>query len=62
MTIRKVVLPHARRGIVTSIILAIARIIGESAPVYLTLGTTDLMPNAGFLSPGSTMATQILTL
>ncbi len=55
----KVVLPNSMQGIVTGTILAIARIIGESAPVYLTLGTAVRMPSEGFLSSGATLTTQI---
>lgn len=61
-TIYKVVLPSATKGIVTAIILTISRIIGESAPVYLTLGTMVKMPHEGLYSPGATMTTQILML
>ncbi|HEX9030960.1 MAG TPA: phosphate ABC transporter permease PstA [Streptosporangiaceae bacterium] len=35
-TVRKVVLPTARAGLATSLILGIARMVGETAPVYLT--------------------------
>ncbi|KAF0851225.1 phosphate ABC transporter permease PstA [Spiroplasma poulsonii] len=61
-TTLKVVLPNAMPGIVTAIILAIGRVIGESAPVYLTLGTAVRLPIAGFMSPGASMTTQILML
>ncbi|AGR41512.1 phosphate ABC transporter permease PstA [Spiroplasma taiwanense] len=55
----KVVIPNATKGLVTGIILAIARIIGESAPVYLTLGTAVRMPGEGFFSSGATLTTEI---
>lgn len=61
-TMLKVVLPNAMPGIITAIILAIGRVIGESAPVYLTLGTAVRLPIAGFMSPGASMTTQILML
>ncbi|QHX36907.1 phosphate ABC transporter permease PstA [Spiroplasma sp. BIUS-1] len=55
----KVVIPNATKGLVTGTILAVARIIGESAPVYLTLGTAVRMPGEGFFSSGATLTTQI---
>ncbi|UZQ29816.1 MAG: phosphate ABC transporter permease PstA [Spiroplasma phoeniceum] len=61
-TTMKVVLPNAMPGIITAIILAIGRVIGESAPVYLTLGTSVRLSIAGFMSPGASMTTQILML
>jgi phosphate transport system permease protein len=39
-TILKVVLPTALAGIVTGVVLAIARVIGETAPLLLTAGFT----------------------
>lgn len=59
MVILKVVLPNAMQGIVTGTILATARIIGEAAPVYLTLGTAVRLPAEGFFSSGATLTTQI---
>lgn len=61
-TIRKVVIPVAISGIITSMILSMGRIIGESAPVYLTLGSTVNFPNKGFLSSGQTLTTHILLI
>ncbi|WP_381415313.1 phosphate ABC transporter permease PstA [Spiroplasma endosymbiont of Anurida maritima] len=61
-TILKVVIPNAMPGIITGIILAVGRIIGESAPVYLTLGTAVRLPMFGFSSPGASMSTEILML
>ena len=40
-TVLKVVLPTALAGIVTGITLAIARVIGETAPLLVIAGTTD---------------------
>ena len=46
LTIVKVVLPTAIAGIATGVTLAIARIIGETAPLLVTAGfTTNLNPN-----------------
>ncbi|MCL2762716.1 MAG: phosphate ABC transporter permease PstA [Treponema sp.] len=49
-TIVHVVLPPALPGIVTSVILAIGRVVGESAPVLLTVGLTKNMPRSIFES------------
>jgi phosphate transport system permease protein len=42
-TILKVVLPVARNGIVTSVLVALARVAGEAAPLWITMGYSDLM-------------------
>ena len=42
-TITKVVLPTALAGLVTGIMLAIARIVGETAPLLVTTGVIDSM-------------------
>lgn len=47
-TIIHVVLPSALPGIVTSAILAIGRVVGESAPVLLTVGLTRNLPRTIF--------------
>ena len=45
-TITKVVLPTALPGIVTGMMLGVARIVGETAPVLLLVGVTDsINPN-----------------
>lgn len=49
-TIIHVVLPSALPGIVTSVILAVGRVVGESAPVLLTVGITKNMPRTIFES------------
>ena len=49
-TIVHVVLPSALPGIVTSVILAIGRVVGESAPVLLTVGLTKNLPRTIFES------------
>ena len=49
-TIIHVVVPPALPGIVTSVILAIGRVVGESAPVLLTVGITRNMPRSIFES------------
>jgi phosphate transport system permease protein len=69
-TIRKVVVPAARPGIVTGAILGIGRMVGDTAIAWLLLGGTVLAPQAkGYLrpdhlvdtlrGPGSTLTTYI---
>jgi len=45
-----VVLPSALPGILTSVILAIGRVVGESAPVLLTVGLSKNLPRSIFES------------
>lgn len=40
-TVATIVVPAARSGLITAVILGIARIAGETAPLLFTLGTTD---------------------
>ena len=60
-TIVFVVLPSALPGIVTSVILAIGRVVGESAPVLLTVGLTRNMPRSVFES-GRTLTIHLYEL
>ena len=58
-TIFSVVLPCAASGIVTSIILAIGRIVSESAVLILTIGmVVNITPN-GLSSPGTSLALNV---
>ncbi len=61
-TIRKVVLPSAAPGLLTAIVLTAGRILGETAPLILTMGT-NISPNAYYsLNPfttGETLAVHI---
>lgn len=58
-TIFKAVLPSCAGGIVTAIILAVGRIVSESAVLLLTVGmVVNKMPTS-LLSPGTTLALDI---
>jgi len=50
-TIVKVVLPTALTGIITGIMLAVARVAGETAPLLLTVFFTDSINNDPFSGP-----------
>ncbi|MCL2277392.1 MAG: phosphate ABC transporter permease PstA [Treponema sp.] len=60
-TITHVVLPSALPGILTSVILAIGRVVGESAPVLLTVGLTKNIPRSIFES-GRTLTIHLFYL
>ncbi len=58
-TIFSVVLPCATNGIVTSLILAVGRVISESAVLILTVGmVVNKMPH-GVFSPGTSLALNV---
>jgi len=58
-TIFSVVLPCAASGIVTSLILAVGRVMSESAVLILTIGmVVDRIPES-FASPGTSLALDI---
>lgn len=63
--IRTILLPSAMPGIVTGIILAIGRIVGESAALLFTAGSGYLLPKGGtglfskVLEPGGTLTIQL---
>jgi phosphate transport system permease protein len=61
LTITKIVLPTALAGIVTGIMLAVARIIGETAPLLLVAGFTDSMNYNLFNQPMMTLPVYVYT-
>jgi phosphate transport system permease protein len=60
-TIWRLILPSAMPGIITSIILSIGRVIGESAPVFLTAGMVARKPESLFDS-GRTLTVHLYKL
>ncbi|MBN2897867.1 MAG: phosphate ABC transporter permease PstA [Clostridia bacterium] len=60
-TIWKCVLPSAIPGILTSVILSIGRVVGETAAVYLTAGMAPYIPKSAFES-GRTLAVHLYLL
>ena len=63
--IRTILLPSAMPGIVTGIILAVGRIVGESAALLFTAGSGYLLPKAGtgfihkIMESGGTLTVQL---
>jgi phosphate transport system permease protein len=55
LTIVKIVLPTSLAGIVTGVMLAIARVIGETAPLLVTAGFTASMNYDLFKDPMMTL-------
>ncbi|MEZ9552357.1 phosphate ABC transporter permease PstA [Vibrio breoganii] len=60
-TIWRLILPSATPGILTSVILSIGRVIGESAPVFLTAGMVARIPESLFDS-GRTLTVHLYKL
>ncbi len=58
-TIFKIVLPSASSGIVTAIILAMGRVVSESAVLILTVGMVVNKIPSTILSPGTSLALDI---
>lgn len=54
-TVAKVVLPTALAGIVTGVVLAVARVIGETAPLLVTAGITASMNVNPLANPMATL-------
>ncbi|MFY2507487.1 phosphate ABC transporter permease PstA [Vibrio pectenicida] len=60
-TIWRLILPSAMPGIITSVILSIGRVIGESAPVFLTAGMVARIPDS-LLDSGRTLTVHLYKL
>ncbi|MBD1564878.1 phosphate ABC transporter permease PstA [Vibrio sp. SA48] len=60
-TIWRLILPSAMPGILTSVILSIGRVIGESAPVFLTAGMVARVPDS-LLDSGRTLTVHLYKL
>ncbi|MDO5783771.1 MAG: phosphate ABC transporter permease PstA [Eubacteriales bacterium] len=60
-TVFRIVLPSAMPGILAGIILAVGRIVGETAALIYTAGTATEIPN-GLLSSGRTLAVHMYCL
>ncbi len=60
-TIWRLILPSAMPGIITSVILSIGRVIGESAPVFLTAGMVTQIPQS-VLDSGRTLTVHLYKL
>ena len=58
-TIRRVLLPAASPGILTAVILAMARAIGETMAVQMVIGNTPLLPKSLF-TPTATLTSEIV--
>jgi len=56
--IRTVVLPYARSGIFSGIVLALGRALGETMAVTMVIGNSSAFPK-GLFDPGNTMASVI---
>lgn len=64
--VRTVLLPSALPGILTGVILAVGRIVGESAALLFTAGSSYLLPKSGIIglvdkafNPGGSLSVQL---
>lgn len=61
-TILHAVLPNAIGGILTSVILSVGRIVGETAALVYTMGSSVQMPTGGLLSSGRSLSVHLFFL
>lgn len=61
-TIFKIVLPSALPGIMSAIILAMGRVVSESAPFMYTMGSTIMPMPKSYMSSGTTLAVALYKL
>lgn len=57
-TINRVILPYCINGIINGVILAIGKIVGETAAIMFVIGSANAIPKS-FFDPGSTLATKL---
>lgn len=60
-TVRKIILPNAKNGIMAGFLLSIGRLVGETAPLILTLGTAASFPTS-LLDSGRNLSLQMYVL
>jgi phosphate transport system permease protein len=60
-TVRRVVLPTARAGLATSVILGLARAVGETAPVLITSGASTFFNDDPLKNPMNSLPLFIIT-
>jgi phosphate transport system permease protein len=61
LTIVKIVLPTAIAGLVTGVMLAIARVIGETAPIFMAASFTNNFNSNPFSGPMQTLPVMVYT-
>ncbi|MDR1781696.1 MAG: phosphate ABC transporter permease PstA [Bacilli bacterium] len=57
-TINRVIIPYCIDGIINGVILAIGKIVGETAAIMFVIGTASVIPHS-FMDQGSTLATKL---
>ena len=60
-TVTKVVVPFCLDGIINGVILAVGRIVGETAAIMFVIGSLNKIPTSPF-DPGATLATHLFLI